>query len=75
MRTVPTIRALHDWESRNMLTRMRYWMGTAQEIDGYVHEILAVLGLPQDRQLEEPSTKWHDLVASLGIELTLIEIA
>ena len=75
MRTVPIIRELHDWESRNMLTRMRYWMGTAKEIDGYVHEVLAVLGLPQELPLEELSAKWHDLVASLGIELTIIEIA
>ena len=75
MRTVPIIRALHDWESRNMLTRMRYWMGTAKEIDGYVHEVLAVLGLPQELPLEELSGKWHDLVVSLGIELTIIEIA
>ena len=75
MKTVPIIRALHDWESRNMITRVRYWIETTQELDGYIAEVLDVLGLPSELQRDELSANWHDLVASLGIALTVLEAA
>lgn len=77
-RTIPTIRKLADWESKNMVREIQAQMDQHSDVWGgyYMRQVIKTLGIkwPLDQPLVQFRQTWPDLLREhLRIRVTLLD--